>query len=227
MNETCVTHSCIEFSGDLLVPDKWRSVLSCKSCKKNLIQYIARDMLRLIPHGLRSHQQFVANVGSKPYCCTRAGQQCMREDLITDADKADLRVWLHCKHSCGVNKLIFSPDTDVYHIGLPLMQSFEECHIIIQLNKHTHDKACYLDMNNLIAAMENDPDLSQIPPHLRPQVLQTIYICTGCDYTSFFNGIGKVSFLSTIFQHATFIAAHTEYLASEPRPSLFTRARNN
>ena len=60
--------------------------------------------------------------------------QCMREDLITNADEADLRVWLHCKHSCGVNKLIFSPDTDVYHIGLPLMQSFEECHIIIQLS---------------------------------------------------------------------------------------------
>ena len=183
-------------------------MLSCRNCKKNLIQYIACDMLRLIPHSLRSHQQFI------PYSCTRADQQCLREDLVTDADKADLRVWLHCKHSCGVNKLIFSPDTDVYHIGLPLMQSFEEWHIIIQLSKHTHDKARYLDMNNLVTAMENDPDLSQIPPHLRPQVLQTIYVCTGCDYTSFFNGLGKVSFLTTFFQHATFIAGGSDPVGS-------------
>ena len=135
------------------------------------------------------------------------------EGLPYKGTKSTTTTYLERRYT-NPTELIFSPDTDVYHIGLTLMQSFEECHIIIQLSKHTHDKARYRDMNNLIAGMENDPDLSQIPPHLRPQVLQTIYICTGCDYTSFFNGIGKVSFLSTFFQHATFIAAHTEYPGS-------------
>ena len=36
-SEVVGAHECIEFSGDLLVPEKWRSVLSCRNCKKNLI----------------------------------------------------------------------------------------------------------------------------------------------------------------------------------------------
>ena len=54
------------------------------------------------------------------------------------------------------------------------------------------------------------PDLSLIPLEIRPQVLQSLYVCTGCDYTSFFRGLGKVSFLSTFFQHVAFIASGTD-----------------
>ncbi len=61
-------------------------------------------------------------------------------------------------------------------------------------------------MNNLLAALNNDPDLACIPSTERPQSLQSLYACTGCDYISFFKGIGKVTFLDTFFQHASFIA---------------------
>lgn len=162
-------------------------------------------MLRLIPHTLQPHQQLITNVGSKVYGCTRE-KIIQKEDLVSEADEADLRVWLHCKKSAGVNKLIFSPDTDVYNIGLSLMSHFPECHVIVQLSRHTDERARYLDMNNLINALQNDPDLSLISPHIRPQVLQAIYVSTGCDYTSFFHGLGKVTFLTTFFKHATFIA---------------------
>ena len=36
----------------------------------------------------------------------------------SNAEEADTRVWLHVTHSAGNRKHIFSPDTDVYHIGL-------------------------------------------------------------------------------------------------------------
>ena len=36
----------------------------------------------------------------------------------SNAEEADTRIWLHVKHSAGNRKLIFSPDNDVYHIGL-------------------------------------------------------------------------------------------------------------
>ena len=35
--------------------------------------------------------------------------------------EADTRVWLHVLRSEGTCKLVCSPDTDVYHIGLPLV----------------------------------------------------------------------------------------------------------
>ena len=35
--------------------------------------------------------------------------------------------------------------------------------------------------------------------NLLPQALQSLYVCTGCDYVSFFVGMGKASFF---YQHS-------------------------
>ena len=82
------------------------------------------------------------------------------------------------------------------HILLPLAS----------LPPYTDERARYLHMTNMLSALSKDPDLSEIHIQSRPQVLQSIYVATGCDYTSFFNGLGKVTFLATFFQHAAFIA---------------------
>ena len=37
--------------------------------------------------------------------------------LLCTAKESDTRVWLHVVHSAGNKKLLFSPDTEVYHIG--------------------------------------------------------------------------------------------------------------
>ena len=65
-------------------------------------------------------------------------------------------------------------------------------------------------MNHLLTALQNDSDLSLVPLEIRQQVLQSLYVCTGYDYTSFFRGLWKVSFLSTFFQYAAFIAGGTD-----------------
>ena len=86
---------------------------------------------------------------------------------------------------------------------------------------HTHNDhlSCYhpvktltdnlklLHLNTMINALATNPDLAGISSSMRPQVLQTYYVCTGCDYISFFFvSIWKTSFLSTLFQYASFIA---------------------
>ena len=106
-------------------------------------------MLCLVLHSLQSHQQLVTTVGSTPFSCTRVTQKYVKTGLLMDTDEVNLRVWLHCKNLGRVNKLIFPPDTDVYHIVLPLLTTFPEHHIIIQLSKHTNEQARYLDMNHL------------------------------------------------------------------------------
>ena len=113
---------------------------------------------------------------------------------------------LHCFHSNGTKKLIYSRDTDVYHIGLTQMSKMPHSEVIVQLSKSCTDEAKFVHMNSLLRCLQNDPDLAQIPESARPQAIQTLYVATGCDYTSFFSGLGKVSFLSTFFQHASFIA---------------------
>ena len=75
-------------------------------------------------------------------------------------------------------------------------------HILVQLSI---SESKFIDMHKLISALKNDPDLRGVPEKIRPSVLQSLYVCTGCDYVSFFNGLGKASFLTAFFRNASFI----------------------
>ena len=78
----------------------------------------------------------------------------------------------------------------MYHIGLPFVAgtSFQ---VMVKLSPFTSLEQKYLDMQALIRAFANDPDLAPIPQSVFSSVIQMIYVCTGCDFISFFNGLGK------------------------------------
>ncbi len=108
------------------------------------------------------------------------------------------RAW----HSVAID----GPDTDIYHIGLPLNHGIQK-EIIVQLNPYSSKDLSYLHMTAFVTALSNDPDLSSVPSHTLPQVFQTIFTATGCDYTSFFSGIGKATFLRYFYENAEFITS--------------------
>ena len=82
--------------------------------------------------------------------------------------------------------------------------------IIIQLSKSLNDNIKLLHLNALVNALATDPDLAGISHNMKSQVLQSLFVCTGCDYISYFANIGKASFLSTLFQYASFIAGGSD-----------------
>ena len=65
--------------------------------------------------------------------------------LWTNTDEADLLVWLHCVHW---TKIIYSPDRDVYHIGLTAVTTIptniEVIVQLIQLNNSLSEKGSYI-----------------------------------------------------------------------------------
>ena len=117
--------------------------------------------------------------------------------LNSSAEEADTRIWLHVFQSFGGRKLVCSPDTDVYHIGLPLIQSVSQ-DIYVQLSALTSPDEKLLHINSFCSSLFCDPDLALTPEQVRPSLLQSLFICTGCDYISFFSGIGKATFLSLL-----------------------------
>ncbi len=127
-------------------------------------------------------QEFFTNIGGNAYSTNRENEAMIRPTFTSNADEADMRIWLHSLHSVGNRILVFSPDTDVYHIGLTQLQGK---HIIIQLSKSLKVSPKLLDLNALLDALEKDPDLSSIQISFKAQVLQSLFVCTGCDYTSF------------------------------------------
>ena len=130
----------------------------------------------------------------------------------SNAEEADTRLWRHVKRTNASKILILSPDTDIYHIGLPLQHRSEK-NIVIQLSTFNSKDLKYLHLSTFVTVLRNDPelrnnpDLSAIPPQLIPQVFQTIFVVTGRDYISFFSGIGKATFLRYFYQHAEFISS--------------------
>jgi len=127
-------------------------------------------------------------------------------------EEVDMRVWLHCKYAVGTKKLVYSPDTDTYHIGMGLLYDsrLAECQNQVQINL-AGKAGRYFDLTGLQGALQGDHRLGMIPTHLRTQVLQTLYTCTGCDYTSFFHGVGKSGFLDVFYTHANFISSGRDY----------------
>ena len=122
-------HHCGEFTSDMIIPPKWRSdILSCRICKRNLVCFLSTYFLTKIQQKLNPQQMFVTAGGfrgdqtNKAFFVTSASKepQC-NQSLYCNAEESDTRIWLHVMNSTGTKKLVLSPDTDVYHIGLPII----------------------------------------------------------------------------------------------------------
>lgn len=111
--------------------------------------------------------------------------------------------------SYAIKILILSPDTDTYHIGLPLDHGGNK-DIILQISPNNSKDLRFLHLSAFITVLKNDPDLSTVPQSQIPQVIQTLFVVTGCDYVSFFSGIGKAAFMKYFYQHADFICSEGE-----------------
>ncbi len=65
-----------------------------------------------------------------------------------------------------------------------------------------------MHFNNLVQALDSDPDLATLSRSSLPSTCQMLFVCTGCDYISFFKGLGKASFLNAFYQYAPFICGN-------------------
>ena len=212
MEETRKEHKCSSFESNAQVSGKWRGILACRKCKTALITYLGKEFLQMappyMPHGCHD-REFIANIGNIAYSCTKSEGIIERPTLYTNTEEADERIWLHCVHSGASKILIFSPDTDTYHVGLAHLEKMPQKDIIVQLSSSSTSnggRTKFLHLNALLEGLSRDSDLGDIPLNDRPQVLQSLYASTGCDYVSYFAGIGKCTFLSTFYQYAGFIA---------------------
>ena len=82
-------------------------------------------------------------------------------------------------HTSGINTVVLSPDTDVYYIGLPVVA-------VTNLNAIE-----LVFLHHLMPTGHAGPCIYPIP-----QVIQAVLVSTGCDFVSFFTGVGKQIFLT-------------------------------
>ena len=135
----------------------------------------------------------------------------------SNALEADNRIWRHATQTAAMRVIIYSPDTDVYQIGLSVPDNKE---YIVQFNVHHATVKKYLILKHLQRALCTDPDLYTLPREDLMLIMQCLYICSGCDYISYIKSFGKATILNIFLQYANFISG-SHYIGnlSQTNPS--------
>lgn len=209
--DRCDTSTC-DVQLDCTLPPAWRDFLNNRSNKRQLIQLLCTTLPSVVQPHLQGHQYLIVAGGflhadrGKALHVTATSSPCFKEEFTANHEETDTLIWSHVASVPYQKVFIFSPDTDVYHIGLCFLSSYPHKQVFIQINMIGHENE-YLNLNNLHSAINRDPDLVSIPIEARCRVIQLIYITSGCDYLSFWVGHGKSGFLACLFQHAEFISS--------------------
>ena len=206
-----IAHTCDTINTTMPIPPKWRdSVINCRTCKRNLTVFLANYWFHKASQYLQSNMVlyvaggFEGDIEDTTWFVSGQSSPQPLPLYRSNAEETDTRLWLHVHHSSATNIYIVSPDTDVYHIGLPLDHG--DKHVFIQINTAGSQKRI-LSLSNLKMNLTNDPDLHFVPFTLLPSIFQTLYVVTGCDYISFFSGIGKSTFMRYFYQYSEFITS--------------------
>ena len=206
------SHQHQDFTPTTSIPANWRQYIQCRECKRSIVEAIGLAFVKTIHQLLRNGQTLI--IGG----CFSGDQEETAWILSPDkgfiphfsprfksnASETDFRIWRHAVNSEYTRVLIYSPDTDIYNIGLSLVNCTGK-EYIVQLNvPHANEKK-FIHLNNFLLALTADPDLATITKDKLAETLQVLFLCTGCDYNSYFKCIGKATFWNTFFQYSSFI----------------------
>ena len=124
----------------------------------------------------------------------------------TCAMEADMRIWRHIAVVKAQKILVYSPDTDVYNVGIAVANQYLPKDVIVQINVAHSRELRYVHIKNVLKVQEIDSDLASLPQNDISAILHMLFVVSGCDYISYFMGFGKGMFLNTFYQFAEFIS---------------------
>jgi len=136
-------HQHHSFAPELPRLADWKNVLKCRTCKRNLTESLANAMLQLAPSILSGNSRFITagafhgTMQDKAVMVHANNRVEIVEALESSIEEGDMRVWLHCKTSADTKKIIYSPDTDTFHVAIGLLDDprLSEYDISVQVNK--------------------------------------------------------------------------------------------
>ena len=142
------THEHIDFTPSSCIPSAWRTFLQCRQCKRSIIEAIGLSFLQKGKSWLSTGQKLVFGgcfEGDVNSWSIEHGECTPLPAIqyLSNATEADFQIWKHAVCSTLEKILIYSPDTDVYNIGLSFVHPNHK-EYIIQLNPvQAEDKGSY------------------------------------------------------------------------------------
>ena len=129
-------HQHCSFSPEASVPNKWQEYLQCQQCKRSIVEAIGLALLQRGRYFLLGQQKLLlagcfSGKGENNAWLLQEGEVSAEqpEQYYSTAEEADSRIWRHAMQSQATDILIYSPDTDVYNIGLSFLEPTSCCGI--------------------------------------------------------------------------------------------------
>ena len=213
-NSSIEEASYTEIVSNTLCPSNWRKFLSVRSQKRLLVNFLSMELLQIAQHADLFPQLLVTAGGFDGVNTDRAFQLQRPPNVISEVsglssnhEEGDSRVWFHSSKSLCERVVIYSPDRDTFHVGLPVVSNFVDKQVYVQLRAAKNDNL-FICMNTLVNMLRDDLALQKVGPDMIPHIplmLQILYVASGCDFTSFFKGHSKKGFLDVFIRDCEFI----------------------
>ena len=129
-------HVHITFNPNMPVPSQWREHLECRTCKRALVEAIGATYMEHALHRLSGSQSLVLAgcLREDRALVIKQGSMQPDERYTSNAEEADMKLWKHALECKGQRILIYSPDTDVYNVGLTYVTASDSTEIMVQKN---------------------------------------------------------------------------------------------
>ena len=186
----------------------WSSFLANRILKRRLVTLIADQFLAIALSSLPSCKTLVIGGAFEEVNKDKAfvvGGNLRHEatQYFCNHEEADTRVWFHAYITQCKTVAVYSPDRDVFNVGLPLIQQMPGKYLFVHLRAKYGDDL-YLNLTDLGRAFSTDLGL-QISSCNILKALQMLFICSGCDFVSYFVKYTKKRFLETFVRDLQFI----------------------
>ena len=118
------SHEHKEFSPESPLPRNWCEHIQCRKCKRSIVEAIGLALLRSGCTKVgQGHKLVLAGCfgGEATNTAWLVQNNTIPQPLpeySTNAEETDLRIWRHVFKTSATHILLYSPDTDVYNIGL-------------------------------------------------------------------------------------------------------------
>ena len=93
-----------------------------------------------------------------------------------------------------MHKYHHSPDNDIYNIGFGLIDAFTTKNVWIQTKKHPYESE-YVNIQQIVEKASSNLHLNEMSLNKIGNLLQILFIVTGCDYVSYFKNHPKTPIL--------------------------------
>ena len=193
------------------VPKQWNSFLKIRSNKYMLCTYLAVKMPYLVQPLLTDGVTFMTSGSfyrtlglNNPVTVCASSTDISTYKFQTNHEESDTQIWLHVNDTSCKYVHIRSIDRDIGVLGIVQLHNCLSKQVYIEFQQ---SPCKFVDLNELVKCLGNDPDLSGPIQNVSDicKIIQSVYICSGSDFTSYFYGQPKSKVYEVLCQYSDFI----------------------